>query len=170
MSSKQDALADARQILTELLRPTAKDYGISIKAMPDDMSAVIRSAMWIPFAKAIATQSVTTSSRISDKQVGFLTVDCYVLVLAASQIGPKGAEWASGLASKALDGVRTGHGTAWPELTTSQVFVKSIDFTSFKDSIWQYRLTVDLQLPYSGQNIAAKQDTDIQSRLDNVTW
>jgi hypothetical protein len=168
---KHEALTRARELLTELLRPTAIANAVSLKAMPDDMSAgVIRSAMWVPFAQQVSTESSTTSARVADKQTGMLTVSCYVLVLAASQVGPRGAEWACGLASDALDGVRTGHGTAWPELAPSQVFVKSTDFTSYKDQIWQYRVQVDLQLPYSSDNLAAKQDIALLDRLNSVTW
>lgn len=167
---KHETLGLARELLTELLRPAAVANGISLKAMPDDMSAVTRTAMMIPFANGFSISSSTTSAQTSDKQVGSVNVDCYVLVLAASQIGPKGAEWCCGVVAEALDGVRTGPSTAWPELTPSQVFVKDISFTSFKDQIWQYRVQVDLVLPYSSVNLSAKQDIAVQDKQNTITW
>lgn len=167
---KHETLGLARELLTELLRPTAVSNGISLKAMPDDMSAVTRTAMMIPLVNGLSLLSSTTSAQTSDKQVGNVSVDCYVLVLAASQIGPKGAEWCCGLVAEALDGVRTGPGTAWPELTPSQVLVKDISFTSFKDQVWQYRVQVDLVLPYSSDNLSAKQDLAVQNKRNTITW
>jgi hypothetical protein len=156
---KQDVISEATRILTELLSPACQAAGVSLRNMPDGGDiGIVRVATVVPFVAGTSISSSTNSANWHERQTGQIKAKCYAIVLAASQIGPRGAVDTLNLVVSTLDGVRTGPGTAWPDLETSQVLTGEASFTSHKDGIWQYRTEIDMSFAYSGENLTVKQD------------
>jgi hypothetical protein len=140
--TKSECVAFVQDCLISLLQPVCTENGLSLKLMPSDLDVgVIRQAMLFVFATGYSTSSVTKSgSPVASRQTGSLTVQAYVIVLAASRVGPRSAEWAASKAIEALDGA---------DLGSTNLYTESMSFTSFKDGIWQYRVPVNVTVPYS---------------------
>lgn len=159
--NKADCVQRAYDLLTALLSPACIEHGLSFKTMPSDTDAgVIRTAMLIAFVQGFDTASSTAPDSMATRQVGTVKMQAYVIVLAASQVGPRSATWAAEIATEALqnrtvDGVR--------------VLADSLQFTSFKDGVWQYRLPVSIVMPYCSDNAEAIADTDPVQGLDKRT-
>lgn len=129
------------EVLNELLSPACVANGISLKNMPDDGSTgAMRNAMAILFVPSASTEGLAKS--ISTRQTGVANVGAYVIILAASQVGPRSATWVAKIVTEALNGKQADHGRI-------KVFANSVQFTSFQNGLWQYRLMVDIQIPIS---------------------
>lgn len=157
MTTKADVTQSVHDAITARLSPACVEHGLSLKAMPDDLSAgTMRTAMLIVFVPGFRDESNTTSrSSVTEKQVSVLTIPAYVIVIAASQVGPRSATWAGRIAIDAIDGARVETGG-----TKLELFAKSFQFTSFKSSIWQYRVEIDCVVRLSSDNLSAKYDIE----------
>lgn len=158
MTTKADVTQSVHDAITARLSPACVEHGLSLKAMPDDASAgTMRTAMLIVFVPGFRDESNTTSrSSVTEKQVSVLTIPAYVIVMAASQVGPRSATWAGRIAIDAIDGARV----ETADGAKLELFAKSFQFTSFKSSIWQYRVEVDCVVRLSSDNLSAKQDIE----------
>lgn len=129
-------------VLNELLSPACVANGLSLKNMPDDGSVgTIRTAMAILFVPSASIEGLAKS--LATRQTGVANVGAYVIILAASQVGPRSATWVANIVAEALNGKQADNGRI-------KVFANSVQFTSFQNGLWQYRVGVDIQIPVSG--------------------
>lgn len=149
--NKAELIDKAYDVMQGLLSPACVEHGLSYKRMPSDTDAgVIRNAMLVSFVQGFATESTLRPEAMATRQAGIVRLQAYVIVLAASQVGPRSATWVAQIAAEAL------HNQTYDG---ARVLVDSLEFTSFKDGVWQYRMPVAISIPYCSDNAEAMADT-----------
>lgn len=143
----------AYEAIAALLSPACVEQGLSYKTMPNDKDAgVIRNAMLIPFVTGFSIDS--SASSVASRLTGMAKIQAYVLILSASQVGPRSATWSAEVAIEALNG---------REHKGAKLYTKQLTFSSFSDGVWQYRLPVDLVVPVSTVSTEIRSDIDMPS-------
>lgn len=146
---KQEVVQHCYDSLSAIISPVCVANGLSFKTMPGDLDAgTIRTAMAVLFVPGFSDGS--PANLIASRRSGLAKVQAYVLVLAASQVGPRSATWACSVILEALDG---------QQAYSMSVSCDQMQLSSFKDGIWQYRLPLTVTIPISTGNSEVHADT-----------
>lgn len=136
-------LESIQKIMVDLLAPLARQ-GVSVRPLPNDLKiGVARSAMVYPFIAGYKDDTATeTDSPIKTQITGVRRYQAYVIILGFELSRAQGTLTLCEEVVKLLSNQVIKLGGV--EL---DFLVKSAEFTSAADGLWQYRVPVEISRP-----------------------
>lgn len=136
-------LETIQKIMVDLLAPLARQ-GVSVRPLPNDLKiGITRSAMVYPFVAGYSDDtSAKTDSPVKSQITGVRRYQAYVIILGFELSRAQGTLTLCEEVVKLLSNQTVKLGEV--EL---DFLVKSAEFTSAADSLWQYRVPVEISRP-----------------------